>query len=105
MKSGTIKKIPHITISISGLKKAVTFYEDVLGLEKLGEWPSYALFDIGGVTFGVEPKAKPHICLLVDDVDKAFQQLKERGAKFVTEPKDQPWVFETRLLLTPTGTR
>jgi len=87
MKSGTIKKIPHITISISGLKKAVTFYEDVLGLEKLGEWPSYALFDIGGVTFGVEPKAKPHICLLVDDVDKPFNSSKSEEPNSLLNPK------------------
>ena len=91
MKSSHIKRIAHITIGVSDLKKAVSFFQDVLGLQKMGEWPAYAIFDIAGVSFGLEPKAKTEICLLVDDVDKAYRDLKDRGVKFVTEPKDQPW--------------
>jgi len=91
MKGGHIKRIAHITIGVSDLKKAVPLFENVLGLEKMGEWPNYAIFDIDGVSFGLEPKAKLQICLLVDDVDEAYQSLKKKGVKFVTEPKDQPW--------------
>jgi len=29
--------------------------------------------------------------LLVDDLDKAYQSLKEKGVKFVSKPMDQPW--------------
>jgi uncharacterized glyoxalase superfamily protein PhnB len=29
--------------------------------------------------------------LLVDDVDEAYNAFKEKGVKFVTEPKDQYW--------------
>ena len=90
-RSSHIKRIPHITIGVSDLKKSVSFYQDILGLEKMGEWPNYAIFDIAGVSFGLEPKARLEICLLVDDVDKAYRNLKDKGVKFVTEPKDQPW--------------
>ncbi|PIX32184.1 hypothetical protein COZ60_00480 [Candidatus Bathyarchaeota archaeon CG_4_8_14_3_um_filter_42_8] len=31
-----IKKIQHITFPVSDLKRAVNFYEDVLGLKKTG---------------------------------------------------------------------
>lgn len=31
---------------MSDLKRAVNFYENVLGLEKTGEWPNYATFDV-----------------------------------------------------------
>lgn len=31
------------------------------------------------------------ICQLADDVDKAYQDLKYKGVKIVTEPKDQSW--------------
>jgi len=91
MKGSPIKRIAHITIGVLDLKKSVSLFEDVLGLKKMGEWPNYAIFDIAGVSFGLEPKAKLQICLLVDDVDKAYRSLKEKGVKFVTEPKDQPW--------------
>ncbi len=102
--SSPVKGIPHITIGVSDLKKSATFYRDVLGLERLGEWPTYVLFDIGnGVTFGVEPKAKTHICLLVEDVDKAYQHLKDKGAKFLAEPKDQPWGVRDANFLDPDG--
>lgn len=57
----------------------------------MGEWSSYAIFDIAGVSFGFGAETKTEICQLVDDVDKAYQDLKDKGAKFVTEPKDQPW--------------
>ncbi|MDI6905551.1 MAG: hypothetical protein QMD13_08750 [Candidatus Bathyarchaeia archaeon] len=43
------------------LKKSVSFFQDILGLEKIGEWPAYAIFDIAGVTLGLKPKAKLEI--------------------------------------------
>jgi len=103
MKSGHVKRIPHITIGVSDLKKSVHFYQDILGLEKIGEWPAYAIFDIAGVTLGLEPKAKLEICLLVDDVDKTYLNLKDKGAKFVTEPKDQPWGGRAATFVDPDG--
>ena len=102
-RSSHIKRIPHITIGVSDLKKSVSFYQDALGLEKIGEWPTYAIFDIAGVELGLEPKAKLEICLLVDDVDKAYQNLKDEGVKFVIEPKDQPWGGRTATFVDPDG--
>jgi len=106
MKSQShLKRIPHITIGVSDLKNSVHFYQDILGLEKIGEWPTYAIFDIAGVTIGLEPKAKLEICLLVDDVDKAHRDLRDKGVKFVTEPKDQPWGGRTATFVDPDGNK
>ena len=105
MKNRPIKRIAHITIGVSDLKKSVSFFEDVLGLEKVGEWPAYAIFDIAGVSFGLEPKAKTEICLLVDDVDKTYQNLKEKGLRFATEPKDQPWGVRDATFVDPDGNK
>ncbi len=101
--SGLIQKIAHITIGVSDLKKSVSFFQDVLGLEKMGEWASYAIFDIAGVSFGLEPKAKTEICLLVDDVDEAYRNLKDKGVKFVTKPRDQPWGVRDAKFVDPDG--
>jgi len=104
MKKGShIKGIPYIRIGVSDPKKSVSFYQDILGLEKMIEWPTGAIFDIAGVALGVESKAKPDICLLVDDVDKVYRNLKDKGAKFVTEPKDQPWGGRAANFVDPDG--
>lgn len=98
-----IIRIPHIKIGVSDMKKSVNFYQDILGLEKIGEWPTYAVFDIAGVELGLEPKAKPGIFFLVDDVDQAYQDLKDRGANFTSEPSDKPWGGRTANLVDPDG--
>ena len=50
--SAQIVGIPHITIGASDLKKSVSC-QDIVGLEKVGEWPDHALFDVAGVTLSV----------------------------------------------------
>jgi len=90
---------------VSDLKRATAFYENVLGLKKTGEWPNYATFDVGGVQFGLEPGGKLEIFLIVDDVDKAYRELKAKGVDFITEPKDQPWGARTAGFVDPDGNR
>jgi len=104
-KNGHVIKIPHITIGVSDLKKSVSFYQDIVGFEKLGEWPTYALFNVAGVTFGLQLKGHLEICLLVDDLNKAYQHLKDKGAIFATEPKDQPWGGQAATFVDPDENR
>lgn len=104
-KNGHVIKIPHITIGVSDLKKSVSFYQDIVGFEKLGEWPTYALFNVAGVTFGLQLKGQLEICLLVDDLNKAYQHLKDKGARFATEPKDQPWGGQAATFADPDGNK
>lgn len=101
-KSSHVIRIPHITIPVSDLKKAVSFYESILGLEKKSEWPNYAIFDVGGVELALGA-GKLEIFLLVDDVDKAYQDFKEKRVKFVTEPEDQPWGARAATIVDPDG--
>jgi catechol 2,3-dioxygenase-like lactoylglutathione lyase family enzyme len=100
-----IEKVYHITFPVSDLKKATAFYEGVLGLKKTGEWPNYATFDVGGVQFGLEPSHRFEIFLLVDDVEKAYQDLRARGVKFVSEPKDQHWGARAATFMDPDGNK
>ena len=90
MKSSHIRGIAYIRIGVKDLKESIAFYQDILGLDKISEWQTGVIFDIAGVSLVLELGVEPEICLLVDDVDKAYQNLKDKGAKFVTEPKDQP---------------
>ncbi len=105
MSSNPVKRIVHITMGVSDLKKSVSFFQNVVGLEKIGEWPTYAVFDIAGVSFGLEPKAKTEICFLVDNVDKSYQDLKGKRLKFATAPKDQPWGVRDAGFVDPDGNK
>jgi len=100
-----IKKIYHITFPVSEMKKTVDFYENVLGLKKTGEWGNYAIFDVGGVEFAFGLNEKFQMYLLVDDVDVAYQTLKDKGVKFATEPKDQFWGGRTAEFTDPSGNK
>lgn len=100
-----IKKIRNITFPVSDLKKAVDFYENVLGLKKTGEWGNYAIFDVGGVELALEPNGRSMIFLLIDDVDEAYRAFKKKGVKFVAEPKDQYWGGRTAEFADPDGNK
>jgi predicted enzyme related to lactoylglutathione lyase len=87
------------------MKKTVNFYESILGLKKTGEWGNYAIFDVGGVELAFGLGERFQMYLLVDDVDKAYKTLKEKGVQFVTEPKDQPWGARTAEFTDPDGNK
>jgi len=98
-----IKKVNYITFPVSDLESAIAFYEKVLGLKKTGEWSNYAVFDVGGVEFGLEPGGKQSIFLQVDDVDRQYQDLVSRNVEFLTKPEDQSWGGRAATFADPDG--
>lgn len=102
-----IEKIENITFSVKNLKKAIDFYEKVLGLKKRDEWSNYATFIIGDMMLGLDPESKGElgIFMRVADVDKEYRTLKEKGVQFITEPKDQYWGGRTATFKDPDGNR
>jgi len=49
-----IKRIWDVTFTVSDLRRAIWFYEEVLGLQKKYEFKDYAGFDCGGVEIGLK---------------------------------------------------
>ena len=95
-------KTVNITFHVSDFLEAVSFYENVLGLKKKSQWPTYAVFDLCGIMLALEPggerevkKGVPDIYLQVDNVDDVCRELKGNGVKFLTDPKDQSWGART----------
>ena len=86
-----IERVYHLNFPVSDLKRAITFYENVLGLKKTGEWPNSSTFDVGGVQFGLQPHGRLEIFLTCDNIDKAYKELREKGVRFLSEPKDEHW--------------
>lgn len=107
-----IKTVWCVTFYVSDLKGAVKFYEETLGLEKKYEYSSYVGFECGGVEIGLVPKLKegqkvsplsPSVEFLVDDVEKVYKQLKNKGVKFIKELHDEPWGGRQATFTDPDG--
>ncbi len=103
-------KTVNITLHVSDFSEAVSFYENILGLQKKSQWHNYAVFDLCGIMLGLEPggergakKGVPDIYLQVDNVDETYRDLKGKGARFLTEPKDQSWGARTAKFTDPDG--
>jgi len=95
-----IKCVWCITFYVSDLKRSAGFYEKTLGLEKKYTYSSYVGFQCGNLEIGLIPKSKteeraeltsPSVEFLVDDVDKTYKELKDKGVKFIKELHDEPW--------------
>ncbi len=105
-----IKRLNHISVAVESIDDALTFYRDVLGLEvvetvKLEDRQlKVAFVKVGDTELELlEPTSEDntvtrflerrgpglhHICLEVDDIEAAMDELSARGAEFVDpEPK------------------
>lgn len=106
-----IRRIWDITLTVSDLKKAVAFYEDVLGLQKKYEYKDYAGFDCGGVEIGLKTwgelekprKGEPCIDLVVDDIDRFYHALSEKGVSFSKKPEETQWGSRMAVFCDPDG--
>jgi len=93
-----ILRVWDVTFTVSDLGRAVDFYEHVLKLPKKYQFSTYAGFDCGRVEIGLVPgdmpaeqEGTPCVDFLVQDVDEAYQTLRERGVRFPKEPHDTAW--------------
>lgn len=130
-----INKINCIEIPVSNMVKSLTFYEEVLGLEKSYEHPTWTSFEIKGTSLALavsgtkvgnkdekicrscalcvlrytasqeqqqgNPTACSVIYLSVGDLDGYYQELVEKGVKFIGEPREQAWGGKTAVMLDP----
>jgi len=92
-------------------KKAIDFYERVLGLQKKYEFKDYAGFDCGGIEIGLKTwgemekprKGEPCINFLVEDIDDAYRNLRKEDIKIIEEPKETLWDSRVLLFEDPDG--
>ncbi len=107
-----IKTVWCVTLYVSDLKRAAKFYEETLGLEKKYEYSSYVGFECGGVEIGLISKLteeqkvsplSPSVEFLVDDVEKVYNELKNKGVKFIKELHEEPWGGRQATFTDPDG--
>ena len=85
-----IQRIGNVFYRVSDFDAAVAFYSDVVGLTlKFRDGSNWAAFDVGGITFALEPGSagKPAgsgfgatVSFRVNGLDELVSQLRERGA-------------------------
>jgi predicted enzyme related to lactoylglutathione lyase len=51
------------------------------------------------------PPREPALYLMVEDVDRAYRELSQRGVVFEQPPQDMPWMHRVALLRDPEGRR
>jgi methylmalonyl-CoA/ethylmalonyl-CoA epimerase len=88
-----LSKVGQISVRAKDLDRATAFYRDKLGLKHLHRAPSLSIFDCGGVTLLLSLPENPAfdhpgsiIYFDVDDIQKAFKTLSDRGVGFVEKP-------------------
>jgi catechol 2,3-dioxygenase-like lactoylglutathione lyase family enzyme len=106
-----IKRIWDITVTVTDIRKATDFYENVLGLQKKYEFKDYAGFDCGGIEIGLKTwgdlekprQGEPCINFLVDNIDTSYQALTEKGVTFSEKPSDTQWGSRIAVFNDPDG--
>ena len=98
-----IKAIGFVGIPVTDLKRARSFYEEVLGLkvsEEMmgGKWIEYAVGDDTLAIANVGDHWTPSdqgtgAAFEVEDFDEAIERLKDRSVGFVAEPFETPCCY------------
>jgi methylmalonyl-CoA/ethylmalonyl-CoA epimerase len=89
-----VSRLGQVQVRAHDVKRATTFYQDVLGLKLLFEAPpGLAFFDCGGVRLMIDRPEKPEfdhpssvLYFAVPDIQAAHAQLKQSGVHFEDEP-------------------
>jgi lactoylglutathione lyase len=99
-------KVDYVMVRVSDMRRSVAFYRDTLGLPLKFESPEWSEFETGTTTLAlhgsppaaVSEPATPAApaagtCALgfsVPDLNSTYAELRERGARFVVPPTEQP---------------
>ena len=99
-------KVDYVMVNVSDMPRSVAFYRDTLGLRLKFESPAWSEFETGATTLALHAgtraagseaatQAGPAAgtCSLgfsVRDLNGTYAELRERGARFVMPPTEQP---------------
>jgi lactoylglutathione lyase len=102
-------RLNYAIVFVSDMKRAVSFYRDVLGLPLKFESPGWTEFATAGATLALHAAEAPHAAkddphhapagrcrpgLAVEKLDEFHKRMVERGVLCVQEPKE---VFGVRI--------
>ncbi len=105
------QRVSMITLGVADLRRAIDFYETVVGWKAAPGPPEIAFFDLGGLVFSLYPLealakdmngpavtgtggrtfALAYNARSKEEVDAIFARLKGKGATILKEPEDVFW--------------
>ena len=102
-----LKRVDHIGIAVKNLEEAVNFYETAIGLKAVGyetveeQKVKVAFMPCGDSELELLESTEPdgpiarfiekngpgiqHVAIRVDDIDKALEELKEKGVRLIDQ--------------------
>jgi len=101
-----IKAVKFVTVPVRDQDRAVRFYTEKLGFQILTDQPfddkqRWIELRIPGsetkVVLFTPPEHEDrvgsfsHVTFLTEDIDRTYQELKDRGVEFTAPPTKQPW--------------
>lgn len=102
-----ISGLQDVSIHVASMERAISFYQDVLGLRLVEEGDHFSAFDLGGIRFGLEwtggaevpplphddggPKAGVVLSLRVRDLFSVVDHLTDEGVRFLGEIESHNW--------------
>ena len=119
--SESLTKISVVSLFVEDVAAAKDFYTTVFDVPVMYEEDASAGVKLDNIILNLikvedaaeliapAPVASPEsggrmqLSIWVDDVDAAVEMLTSRGAKFVTEPTNQPWGVRTATFTDPAG--
>jgi methylmalonyl-CoA/ethylmalonyl-CoA epimerase len=88
-----IQKVGQIGVPVQNLERALTFYQDTLGLELLFNTDRLAFLQCDGLRIFLSLPEKEEfsqsssvIYFQVEDLSSTYKALKEKGVSFIDEP-------------------
>src|SRR4029078_9808918 len=96
-----LQQIDYTMVVVSDMQRSVEFYRDKLGIPLKFESPDWTEFATGSTTLALhgggvpgpppqgDPSKRAGACSIgfnVDNVDKTYQELQEKGIRFVMPP-------------------
>ena len=101
----------QVTLPSTDVARAAAFYRSLGLIQIVEELPGYVRFECpdGDATFSIHRvDESPALSATVvyfecADLDRTVAELRERGIRFDTEPRDQPWLWREAYLKDPDG--
>jgi len=96
-----INGLDNVYYFVSDVKRAAEFYHGILGLKILEQDEHWASISLNGSRLGLhkssdffkssERRGGATVTLNVDDIDQAYNLLREKGVKFLGPISRNPW--------------
>lgn len=112
-----MRRVDYVIQYVESLRRSVTFYRDVIGLQVRIEGDGYVEFEMDNTKFALFERSKlpgligreggnapcGEIGFLIEDVDGEAERLRGLGVEILRGPVDRPWHERTIHIADPDG--